>query len=85
MANNNARKDGRYNVWSKIDVNGQMVDSLVKFLVKKKTFVDPTLGAFEYRKEEGGQDGDVKLNGYNNMKAVTRLLRKGVAYNRFES
>ena len=77
MANNNARKDGRYTVWSKIDVNGQMVDSLVKFLVKKKTFVDPTLGAFEYRKEEGGQDGNVKLNGYNNMKAVTRLLRKG--------
>lgn len=77
MANNNARKEGRYEVWSKIDVTGKMADSLVKFLVKKKTFVDPTLGAFEYRKKEGNQGDDVKLNGFNNMKAFTGILRKG--------
>jgi imidazolonepropionase-like amidohydrolase len=77
LADNNARKDGRYEVWGKIDVNGKMADSLVKFLVNKKTFVDPTLGAFEYRKEEGGQNSDVKLKGYNNMKAFTGVLKKG--------
>ena len=77
LANNNARKDGRYEVWSKIDVHGKMADSLVKFLVKKKTFVDPTLGAFEYRKKEGNDSADVKLNGFNNMKAFTGVLKKG--------
>jgi imidazolonepropionase-like amidohydrolase len=77
LGNNNARKDGRYEVWSKIDVHGKMADSLVHFLVKKKTFVDPTLGAFEYRKKEGNQGDDVKLNGFNNMKAFTGVLRKG--------
>lgn len=77
LANNNARKDGRYEVWSKIDVNGKMADSLVKFLVMKKTFVDPTLGAFEYRKKDGNNGDDIKLKGFNNMKAFTGILRKG--------
>ena len=77
LANNNARKDGRYEVWSKVDVNGKMADSMIKFLVKKKTFVDPTLGAFEYRRKDGKQVQDVRLNGFNNMKAFTGRLRKG--------
>jgi len=77
LANNNARKDGRYEVWSKVDVNGKMADSMIKFLVKKKTFVDPTLGAFEYRRKDGNQVQDVRLNGFNNMKAFTGRLRKG--------
>ena len=76
LANNNARKDGRYEVWSKIDIHGKMADSLVKFLVKKKTFVDPTLGAFEYRKKQGNDSDDVKLKGFNNMKGFTGVLRK---------
>lgn len=77
LANNNARKNGRYEVWSKIDVKGKMADSLVKFLVRKKTFVDPTLGAFEYRKKEGSNGDDIKLKGFNNMKAFTGVLKKG--------
>jgi imidazolonepropionase-like amidohydrolase len=77
LANNNARKDGRYEVWSKIDIHGTMDDSLVKFLVKKKTFVDPTLGAFEYRKKQGNDSADIKLQGFNNMKGFTGVLKKG--------
>lgn len=76
LADNKARGDGRYDIWSKIDVHGKMSDSLIKFLVKKKTFVDPTLGAFEYRKEDNLLD-TVKLNGFNNMKSFTGILRKG--------
>jgi len=77
LADNNARKNGRYEVWSKINVNGKMADSLVKFLVKKKTFVDPTLGAFEYQKESGTKTDTVKWNGFNNMKAFAGKLKKG--------
>ena len=77
LANNNARKDGRYDVWSKIDVHGKMADSLTKFLVRKKTFVDPTLGAFEYRSKESDTATDKKQKGFNNMKAFTGILKKG--------
>jgi imidazolonepropionase-like amidohydrolase len=76
LADNNARKPGRYAVWSKIDVNGKMADSLVKFLLKKKTFVDPTLGPFEYRKPASGDMDTVKYKGFNNMKAFTGILAK---------
>lgn len=76
LADNNARRDGRYAVWSKIDMKGKMVDSLAKFLVKHKTFVDPTLGAFEYREENGKLD-TFKLDGFNKMKALTGILKKG--------
>ena len=77
LADNNARKNGRYEVWSKIDVNGKMADSLLKFLVRKKTFVDPTLGAFEYQKTAGTTTDTTKWNGFNNMKTFTGRLRKG--------
>ncbi|MBL7698180.1 MAG: amidohydrolase family protein [Chitinophagaceae bacterium] len=76
LADNNARRNGRYEIWSQLDLKGKMADSLVKFLVKKKTFVDPTLGAFEYREENGKLD-TVKLQGFNNMKAFTGIMKKG--------
>jgi imidazolonepropionase-like amidohydrolase len=76
LADNNARKPGRYKVWSKIDVHGKMADSLVKFLLKKKTYVDPTLGPFEYREPVSGEVDTVKLKGFNNMKAFTGILAK---------
>lgn len=77
LGDNNARKNGRYDVWSKIDVNGWMADSLIKFLVRKRTFVDPTLGAFEYQKKDGTKTDTVKYNGFNNMKAFTGRMKKG--------
>lgn len=76
LADNKARGDGRYQIWSGVDLKGKMADSLVKFLVRKKTFVDPTLGAFEYQPEDGNTD-TVKLDGFNNMKAFTGIMKKG--------
>ncbi|CAG4988411.1 Adenine deaminase [Dyadobacter sp. CECT 9275] len=52
LADNNARKEGRYDVWKKLDVSGWRADTLMKFLVRKGTFVSPTLGAFEYQAPE---------------------------------
>ena len=77
LADNNARKNGRYEVWSKINVNGKMADSLIKFLVRKKTFVDPTLGAFEYQVSAGTKTDSAKWYGFNNMKSFTGMMRKG--------
>jgi imidazolonepropionase-like amidohydrolase len=74
LADNNARKEGRYQVWSKINIKGRMADSLTTFLLRKKTFVDPTLGAFEYRAGEDGKTDSAKMNGFANMKAMTGVL-----------
>lgn len=74
-ADNNTRKQGRYDVWNRIDINSGKVDSLAAFLVRKGTFVTPTLGPFEYRPENGNTDS-VKLTGFNKMKALTAVLKK---------
>jgi imidazolonepropionase-like amidohydrolase len=74
LADNSARRNGRYEIWSNIDINGKAADSLIRFLVRKKTFVDPTLGAFEY--QASGKTDSVKLNGFNNMKKFTGKLRR---------
>ncbi|WP_171037943.1 VPS10 domain-containing protein [Dyadobacter luticola] len=82
LADNNARKKGRYDVWNKLDLNGWRVDTLLHFLVKKGTFVSPTLGAFEYQAPAKRQKlliDSVKLSGFNNMKALTAKLKKGGA------
>jgi imidazolonepropionase-like amidohydrolase len=80
LADNNARKTGRYDVWNKLDINGWRADTLVKFLARKGTFVSPTLGAFEYRMpgDTAKEAGDsTKLTAFNHMKALTAKLRKG--------
>jgi len=75
LSDNNARKQGRYDAWKSIDVNGKMSDSLCNFLVHKGTFVSPTLGAFEYQPGKDSTD-TVKLTGFNNMKAITGKMKK---------
>jgi len=92
LADNNARKQGRYEVWKSVDPDGPMADSLARFLVKKGTFVTPTLGPFEYRLPQPIKNGDTaalhqfesdkqepdsaRWMGFNRMKALTAKLRK---------
>lgn len=76
LADNNFRKSGRYNMWKDIDINSAAADSLTRYLVRKGTFVSPTLGAFEYQPGNGAVDS-AKLSGFNNMKAMTAKLSKG--------
>lgn len=75
LADNDARKQGRYDVWKQVDVNSSAADSLCAFLVKHGTFVSPTLGPFEYHPENGVTD-TTRLEGFNNMKAMTKKLKR---------
>jgi imidazolonepropionase-like amidohydrolase len=75
LGDNNARKQGRYDAWTSIDTNSPMADSLCNFLVRKGTFVSPTLGAFEYQPAKDSTDS-VKLVGFNHMKAITGKMKK---------
>jgi imidazolonepropionase-like amidohydrolase len=79
MADNNARKQGRYEVWKNIDPDGPMTDSLGSFLKNKGTFVSPTLGAFEYQAETGQALDTARLAGFGKMKKVTGKLHKAGA------
>jgi imidazolonepropionase-like amidohydrolase len=65
LADNDARKRGRYEVWNQIDVSGnEVVDSLCRFLAEKRIFLSPTLAAFEKREDKGDS---VEVNAFRNM------------------
>lgn len=56
LQDNNARRQGRYDMWQTIDPNGEPAEKLGSFLAQREVFVCPTLGAFEY--QPSGNDLD---------------------------
>lgn len=78
LLDNNERKQGRYDLWKTIDVNSAKTDSLCRYVAKKKIFISPTLGAFEYQPSANEAD-TIKLVAFNNMKAFTAKLKKAGA------
>lgn len=78
LHDNNHRRMGRYEVWSTLDTTNTRVGELAKFLVEMKTFVCPTLGAFEYRLSKEKSD-TLRNIGFERMLDITGYLhRKGV-------
>jgi imidazolonepropionase-like amidohydrolase len=49
LADNNARREGRYQYWSKIDLNAPRVQHLLDLIVRRGVFLSPTLAVFERR------------------------------------
>lgn len=78
LLDNNARKQGRYDLWKTIDVSSAKADSLCRYIAKKGIFISPTLGAFEYQPSNNETD-TVKLAAFNNMKGFTAKLKKAGA------
>ena len=65
LADNNARRRGRYEVWASLDLEtNRAADSLIRFLARKKTFVSPTLAVFERRSDRGDT---IEVKGFSNM------------------
>lgn len=79
MADKNARRRGRYEVWSSLAFeNNPVADSLIDFLAEQKTFVSPTLAVFERRPDRGDS---IELKGFSNMLAfVGRANAAGVRF-----
>ena len=75
MADNDARRRGRYEAWRSIDMSrNPAVDSLIEFLAEKETFVTPTLAIFEKQ----SQDSDsIEVKGFANMMKFVELAHKG--------
>ena len=75
LSDNNARKRGRYEVWSSMKLENNVVaDSLIQFLSRKKIFLSPTLAAFEKRFDQGDS---IEVNGFRNMMKLVGQAKKG--------
>lgn len=65
MADKNARRRGRYEVWASLNFENNLVlDSLIRFLSEERTFITPTLAAFERRSDRGDS---IEVRGFRNM------------------
>ncbi len=49
LADNNARREGRYKVWSEIDLDSPRVRPLLELIARRGVFLSPTLAVFEKR------------------------------------
>jgi imidazolonepropionase-like amidohydrolase len=77
LADNNARREGRYQVWSTIDLDSPRAASLFKLIVDRGTVVSPTLAVFE--RQPGDKDtSDMHVRAFKQMEAfVGRASRAG--------
>jgi imidazolonepropionase-like amidohydrolase len=75
LADNNARREGRYQVWNSVDLNTPQAKALVNLIVSRGVFVSPTLAVFERR--AGDKDTrDVHVKAFKQMEAFVGLVKK---------
>jgi imidazolonepropionase-like amidohydrolase len=78
LADNAARREGRYEVWNKIDPSGPRAQALFKLMVEHGTYLSPTLAIFE-RRAGDKETTDVHVNGFKSMQEfAVRAWREGV-------
>lgn len=78
IADNQARREGRYALWADIDVDSPRADEAIELLVSRGVFFTPTLGVYERR---AGTEGvtEVHARAFANMMAfVGKASRAGV-------
>jgi imidazolonepropionase-like amidohydrolase len=77
LADNNARREGRYKVWSAIDLDTPRARAVFELIVARGTFVSPTLAVFE--RQTGDKDTtEMHVRAFKQMEAfVGRAHRAG--------
>jgi imidazolonepropionase-like amidohydrolase len=77
LADNNARREGRYEVWNVIDLDSPRARSLFKLIAERGVVVSPTLAVFERR--TGDKDTTaMHVHAFKQMEAfVGRAFRAG--------
>jgi imidazolonepropionase-like amidohydrolase len=76
LANNDARRDGRYEAFARADLEGPQARALYTVLRERRPWIDPTLAVFERRADrppEGTTPGQAKTMaaGFDKMKQLT--------------
>ncbi|HJP91430.1 MAG TPA: amidohydrolase family protein [Pyrinomonadaceae bacterium] len=78
LADNNARREGRYQVWNSIDLTTAQAKSLFKLIVDRGVVVSPTLAVFE--RQPGDKDTtQVHVHAFKQMEAFVGLAKKAGA------
>lgn len=78
-ADNEARRKGRYELWSKLDLDrSPRVRPLIDSIVKHKVFLSATLAVFERRAGDRGVT-EAEARGYANMLKFIRLCHRAGA------
>jgi imidazolonepropionase-like amidohydrolase len=78
LADNNARREGRYQVWSAINLNTPEAESLFKLIVDHGVFVSPTLAVFEKQSGDRGTT-NMHVRAFKQMEAFVGLASKAGA------
>jgi imidazolonepropionase-like amidohydrolase len=73
LADNNARREGRYQVWNSINLNTPRAHALSKLIVDHGTFVSPTLAVFE-RRTGDKETTEMHVHAFKQMEAFVRLV-----------
>jgi imidazolonepropionase-like amidohydrolase len=75
LADNNARREGRYKVWNSVNLNTAQARALFSLIVTRGVFVSPTLAVFERR--SGDKDTtEVHVQAFKQMEAFVGVVKK---------
>lgn len=78
LADNEARREGRYQLWSQVNAGSPRADAVLQLLVARRTFFAPTLAVFERRPGDPGTTA-MHVRAFAAMKAFTgRAAAAGV-------
>jgi len=78
LADNNARREGRYQVWNAIDLTTLQAKSLFRLIVDRGVVVSPTLAVFE-RQPGDKETTAVHVHAFKQMEAFVGLANKAGA------
>lgn len=53
LKSNDARRKGRYEIWEKLDISSPETAALIRFLVARGVYLDPTIAVFEVARKPG--------------------------------
>src|SRR5262245_9225257 len=78
LADNNARRDGRYKMWSEIDLDSPRVKEALDLIVKRGVCLSATLAVFERR--EGDRNAtETSVRGFKNMLKFIGMAKRAGA------
>jgi imidazolonepropionase-like amidohydrolase len=75
LADNNARREGRYKVWSEIDLDAPRVQPLLELIAQRGTFISPTLAVFEKQAGDKGAT-ETHVRAFNQMLKFTGMVKR---------
>lgn len=78
LADNNARREGRYRMWSEADLDSPRAREVIDLLASSGVFMSPTLGVFERRAGDEGVE-EMHVKAFERMVAFVGMAERAGA------